>query len=193
MATQSTTLILGPGDHGRAVSAEEFAEAEFVGPHRYERDGGRLVVMAPEGKDHIRASNPWRDRLIAYKLARPGVIEEVVNQAWVRVADGLDRIGDIGVYLVREPPCFDVPDQVPDLMFKVVSPGSEDRERDYVKKRAEYHLLGIREYVIVDRFTRLATVLTHAPDGYDERVLTSADIYTTPLLPGLAIPLAEVF
>ena len=193
MATQSTSLILGPGDHGRAVSAEEFAEADFAEPHRYEREGGRLVVMAPEGKDHIRASNPWRDRLIAYKLGRPGIIEEVVTQAWVRVADGSDRIGDIGVYLVRQPPTFDVPDQAPDLMFEIVSPGSEDRERDYVKKRDDYHPLGVREYAIVDRFAKLVTVLSHAPGGYREQVLTVADTYTSPLLPGLAIPLSEVF
>jgi len=193
MATQPTSPILGPGDHGRAVSAEEFAEAEFVEAWIYEREGGRLVVMAPEGKDHIRASNPWRDRLIAYKLGRPGIIEEVVTQAWVRVAEGLDRIGDIGVYLVRQPPSFNVPDQVPDLMFEIVSPRREDRERDYVQKRADYHRLGVREYVIVDRFTRALTVLTHAPGGFDERVLSAADTYTSPLLPSLAIPLAEVF
>ncbi len=47
--------------------------------------------------------------------------------------------------------------------------------------------------MIVDRFRKIVTVLTHRPEGYDERVLTVDEVYESPLLPGLAIPLAEVF
>jgi Uma2 family endonuclease len=191
-ASVQAPLILGPEDIGRVVSAEEFASAEFVGSYKYERAGGRLIVMAPDGTEHIRASNPWRDRLIFYKHQHPGVVEEVVTGAWVRVEGGTDRIGDIGVYLVKDPPTFAVPDQVPDLMFEVVSPGRESRDRDYVEKRDEYHRLGVREYVIIDRFAGAVTVLTHAPEGYLGRVLERGGVYTSPLLPGLAIPLAEV-
>jgi hypothetical protein len=36
------------------------------------------------------------------------------------------------------------------------------------------------------------TVFTHAPGGYNERVLAIADTYTSQHLPGLAIALAEV-
>ena len=62
-----------------------------------------------------------------------------------------------------------------------------------MRKRADYHKLGIREYVIIDRFAQTVTVLTYAPDGYEEQILTTDDVYTSPLLPGLAIPLADVF
>ena len=51
MATQSTRLVLGPDDHGRPVSAEEFADAHYLEPWKYERVAGRLVVMPPDGKD----------------------------------------------------------------------------------------------------------------------------------------------
>src|SRR6266511_6202695 len=43
-ASVQAPLILGPEDTGRAVSAEEFASAEFVGSYKYERVGGRLIV-----------------------------------------------------------------------------------------------------------------------------------------------------
>ena len=191
-ASVQAPLILGPEDAGRVVSAEAFASAEFVGAFKSERVGGRLTVMAPDGTEHIRASNPWRDRLILYKYQHPGEVEEVVTGAWVRVEGGTDRIGDIGVYLVKDPPTFDVPDQVPDLMFEVVSPGRESRDRDSVEKRDEYHRLGVREYVIIDRFAGAVTVLTQAPGGYLGRVLGRGEVYTSPLLPGLAIPLVEV-
>jgi len=181
-------LTLGPDDHGRPVSADEFADADYAAPWKYEREDGRLVVMPPDGKDHIVTSSPWLDRLIVYKLNHPEVVWQVVPNAWIRVSDGTDRIGDLGVYLVET----EIPDRPPAMMFEVVSPGKVSRERDYIKKRAEYHKLGVREYVIVDRFQETVTVLTYAVEGYQERVLTAADTYTSPLLPGLAVPLAEV-
>ena len=189
--TQSPTLSLGPSDHGRRVSADEFAEAEFPEPWNYEREEGKLVVMAPEGVGHIRASNPWRDRLILWQYAHPGVIEEVVVQAWVQPDGDYDRVGDIGVYLCGRP--FDIPKNPPDLMFEFVSPGRESRERDYVKKRAEYYQVGVREYVIVNRFDRSVLVLTHEPERYSERWLRDGEVYSTPLLPGLEVALTDVF
>lgn len=189
-----TQLTLGPEDDGRFVSAEEFASASFVEPWTYERVDGRLVVMSPEGEEHVDYSEPWRDALVLYKrLSRPDVVQKVVSNAWIRVNDGTDRIGDIGVYLVPDGPVPPIPDRVPDLMFEIVSPGRTSLDRDYVEKREEYHRLGVREYVIIDRFKKIVTVLTHGPGGYEEQILTLADAYRSPLLPGLEFPLAEAF
>jgi Uma2 family endonuclease len=192
MATHQPALVLGPDDHGRAVSAEQFAEADFVEPWVYEREGGRLVVMSPEGQRHVDDASPWWRRLFRYMHDHPEVVAEVVPNAWVRVDDGTDRIGDIGIYLVAEGPVPPIPERVPELMFEVVSPGRESRARDYVKKRSDYYRLGVREYVVIDRFTRSVAVFTRGPRSYRKRVLTPGDVYTSPLLPGLAIPLSEV-
>jgi Uma2 family endonuclease len=48
--------------------------------------------------------------------------------------------------------------------------------------------LGVREYVIIDRFTKQGDGPVARPGGYEERVLTPADTYSSPLLPGLEIP-----
>lgn len=193
MASPSTVLRLGRSDQGRVVSACEFASAEFEGPWTYERSGGRLIVMAPAGDEHTAATEPWRDHLGAYRLAHPERVDRVVSEAWVRIDAETDRIADIGVYLggVGTPP--PIPERVPDLVFEVVSLGRTARERDYQTKRDEYHRIGVREYVIIDRPARRVTVLTHQPLGYAERVLDPADIYRSPLLPELLIPLAAVF
>ncbi len=193
MATHRTILQLGRRDDGRAISSEEFAEAEFDEPWKYEREDGRLVVLAPSGEDHVGISEPWRDRLGAYRLAHPEVVQRVVSEAWLRVDDGTDRIGDIGVYLVPGGAVPRIPDRVPEMMFEVVSPDRASRDRDYVGKRADYHRLGVREYVIIDRFRRTVTILSFAPEGYEERILSVGDSYESPLLPGLMIPLSEVF
>jgi Uma2 family endonuclease len=193
MATQPTVRRLGARDHGRPVSSEEFANAEFEEPWTYERVGGRLIVVAPPGQEHVETSEPWRDRLVAYKLGHPGIVQFVVSEAWLRVDGGTDRIGDIGVYLVHDGPVPRLPDRTPDLILEIVSPDRRSRSRDYIDKRAHYRQLGVKEYVIIDRFAPQVTVLTHEPGGYAERVLGPGDTYTSPLLPGLAIPPAEVF
>lgn len=192
MSTQRTSLLLGPDDAGRFVSAEEFAEADFIEPWTYEREAGRLVVVSPDSKEHDDCSEPIRDHLGAFRLAHPGVIELVVSEAWIRVGGGTDRIADIAVYLVRPKGGPERPDRIPELVFEVVSPDRESRDRDYVRKRREYRALGVREYVIVDRFLGRFVVLTLGPRGYRRRTLRRGQIYQSPLLPGLAIPLDEV-
>jgi Uma2 family endonuclease len=52
MSTKSE-LHLGIADHGAPLSREEFAEATYEEPWRYELVKGRLVVMTPTGDDHV--------------------------------------------------------------------------------------------------------------------------------------------
>jgi Uma2 family endonuclease len=184
-------LVLGPDDHGRYVSDAEFDAAYFSEPWTYERIKGTLVVMSPDGQEHIDASEPWNDRLVVYKFDHPGIIQTVKSEAWMRIEGGTDRIADIGVYLVSDQPVPRIPQRIPDLVFEALSPGREAWKRDFVDKRADYYRLGVREYVIIDRFAQQVTVFTHTPQGYEERVLNPGDVYTSPLLPGLAIPLAD--
>jgi Uma2 family endonuclease len=192
MATLQPVLRLGPQDHGRSITADEFADANYAEPWKYEREQGRLIVMPPDGPGHDRGSEPVRDYLGAYRLAHPDVVEEFVSEAWVRVDAGTDRIGDIGVFLAGQRSAIARPGRVPELMFEIVSPDRKSRERDYVKKRREYHRLGILEYAIIDRMRHRATIYTAGPRGYRKRVLRPGDDYTSPLLPGLAIPLAGI-
>jgi len=189
MATTPVILRLGKQDEGRLVSSEEFAEAEFDEPWRYEREDGRLIVMAPPGEEHVDASEPWRDALVVYKQQNPEIVQKIVSEAWIRINLGKDRICDIGVYLVPKGPVRKIPDRVPELIFEIVSPDKASRDRDYIQKRAEYHKLGVREYVIIDRFRAVVSVLTWTARGYDDNLLDADDVYTSPLLPGLAIPL----
>ena len=80
---------------------------------------------------------------------------------------------------------------VPDIAVEILS---SDRSHDLVYKRRIYAEAGVKEYWIVD--PRHDTVLPLAlQDGdYAERQpLGPGDTLSTPLLPGLAIPLSELF
>ena len=56
----------------------------------------------------------------------------------------------------------------------------------------EYERIGVREYVIVDRFDHRLLILRLEAGRYTETELGPDDSYTTPLLPGLEIPLADI-
>jgi Uma2 family endonuclease len=77
-------------------------------------------------------------------------------------------------------------------IFEIVSPGWENRCRDYQEKRMEYERLGVLEYVIVDRHDQRVTVLRLVERKYQEQLLKPSDSYRSPLLPGLEIPLEPI-
>ena len=79
----------------------------------------------------------------------------------------------------------------PDIVIEILS---SDRSRDLVRKRQMYAEAGIPEYWIFDPRQDTATLLELQDGQYVERAVLTADAtLTTPLLPGLAIPLADVF
>lgn len=193
IARRKVGLHLGLRDRGRRLTDEEFANAFYDEPWRYELDGGRLSVMSPNRPAHDDISEPLRDQLVAYKLAHPGQIERLISEAWVTIRPGQQRIGDLAVFLHGPRSAIPRPDRAPELMFEIVSRGRRSRRRDYEQKRDEYTEIGVLEYVVIDPFRTQVTIFRR--DGADTLtiVLTPADVYTTPLLPELAIPLSDLF
>lgn len=83
----------------------------------------------------------------------------------------------------------------PDIVTEVLSTLSTDaRDRDLVHKRRIYAEAGIREYWLANPTNDTVTQLELRDGEYVERaVLGADDTLTTPLLPGLSIPLADIF
>ena len=188
----TASLTIRPTNAGTELSREEFAEAEFTEGYRYERHEGRLVAMPPPGHDHHLTTGSVRDYLGAYRLAHPEIVEFVIQDSWTTIDDDTDRIPDIAVYLRSTKPSLQLPERVPEVVYEIVSPGWENRRRDYGEKRSEYERLGVREYVIVDRHDQRVTVLQLVEGKYQEQLLKPADIYRSPLLPGLEIVLQPI-
>jgi Uma2 family endonuclease len=78
----------------------------------------------------------------------------------------------------------------PDLAVEILSPGT--RRRDEVLKRRLYGRMGVSEYWIVDPGAETVKVFRLEKGKYrhHDLALEDGDVLTTPLLPGLAIPLA---
>ena len=80
----------------------------------------------------------------------------------------------------------------PDLVVEVLSPSTEDRDRTVKTKL--YARFGVRELWIADPETKRIEVLTNSGDGFrQEAVFGLGTVLRSALLPGLEIPIAEVF
>jgi Uma2 family endonuclease len=83
---------------------------------------------------------------------------------------------------------------VPELVIEIGSPGT--RKKDETVKRRLYERTGVSEYWVVDPEIDTIRVYGREADGFARVVELSAeagDVLTTPLLPGLEIPLSRVF
>ncbi len=79
----------------------------------------------------------------------------------------------------------------PDIVMEILS---TDRSRDLVRKRLIYAEAGVQEYWTMDPDNDTVTLLELQAGEYVQRaVLGADDALTTPLLPGLSIPLAAIF
>jgi len=81
---------------------------------------------------------------------------------------------------------------VPDLAIEVLSPTRPERDR--IVKKKLFAASGVGEYWIVDPASRAIEVFTLEGDEYvPAGWFTDASTVASPALPGLRVPLAEVF
>ncbi len=80
----------------------------------------------------------------------------------------------------------------PDLVVEILSPSTERHDRG--RKQEIYGRLGVREYWIVDPQAETVEVLAESDSGLTATATYGfEDSLVSPLLPGLSIPLGEVF
>ncbi len=82
----------------------------------------------------------------------------------------------------------------PALAVEVLSRGVKNEQRDRALKPARYAFWGVREYWLVDRFSR--TVVVHRPAGPAYVVVATLGgeaTLTSPLLAGFACPVCDLF
>ncbi|MBI1742606.1 Uma2 family endonuclease [Candidatus Acetothermia bacterium] len=163
---------------------------------RYELLGGELVMVPAPLTYHQRVSRNLEGFLwdfvkdnelgevysapIDVVLGRPGK-EDVVQPDILFVAK--DRLSIIAEEEIRG---------APDLVVEIFSPSTAERDRTY-KKRL-YGRNGVKELWLVDPDLKTVEVFQWTRRGFQSKaVYGHKDQLVSPLLPGLTIPLREVF
>lgn len=190
-----TKIIVGPSDHGRRMTLDEFDTAEGVEGRLYELSRGEVIVTDVPNPPHLRTLDALRQQLVAYQASHPSVIYGLYGGAECKLLIGpteSERHPDLAVYKTPAP----TDDSsvwsiwVPHIVVEIVSPDSADR--DYVEKAEDYLLFGVAEYWIVDASRGTITVHIRMRGRWQKRELRAADRYTTHVLPGFELVAAAV-
>lgn len=189
---------IGPADHGKPMRLEDFAAAETQDGYLYELGRGVIVVSDIPKRRHGKQVELIRDNLSYYRAAHPGIIDSVFGGSECKfIIAGYEsaRHPDLAVY--RFPPReLDAGEDlwavwVPELVFEIVSPGSETR--DYVEKREEYLAFGVQEYWIVDAAKEEVLILRRVGGRWQERVVRPQDLCRSAVLAGFEISALAIF
>ncbi len=80
----------------------------------------------------------------------------------------------------------------PVLVVEVVSPGKENRDRDYRYKRTEYAARGINEYLIIDPEMRQITICLWVEGQYEDKIYTGDMQISSTVVAGFALTVEQV-
>ncbi len=151
---------------------------------------GELIVSPSPFADHQRALLKLSTMIDAYLETHP------IGEVFIAPLDNIlaqEQVFQPDLFYIRKERLGIVSGWVfgpPDLAVEILSESS--RRRDRIRKRELYEQFGVSEYWIVDPDGDQVTAYRLANSKYGDGTVTS-DTLTTPLLPGLEIPLAKVF
>jgi Uma2 family endonuclease len=192
-----TVLKLGPADHCRPMTLDEFMAGDYAGGYQYELIDGKLYV-SPEANLPQGLVEYWiLIKVYRYTCARPEVINFAYNKARVFVPGRVDVTNpepDLAAYrnFPTQRPLgeLDWQDFSPVLVAEVLSAG--DPDKDLVRNAELYFQVpSIKEYWLFDNREDAdrPTLRVHRRYGRRWRILHVApgETYTTRLLPGFEL------
>ena len=181
---------------GMRMSVDEFLDLpETDDKLRLELDDGELYVMPRPRRVHQFLTLQLGTYIVNYLDS----FTEPPAEVYFELVTILSReprrvlVPDLCIFLREHTDIFvrGYAEGPPDIVIEILS---SDRNRDLVRKRQLYAEAGVPEYWIFDYENDTVTPLELQGGQYVERgILTSDDTLTTPLLPGLDIPLADLF
>lgn len=168
--TQSTSTS------AKRLTFEEFLVYEEDSDTRYELVDGKLVEMPTESNENCQIAKRLMFELakyvpIALLNLKDIEIEVSGRRAKVRLPD-LIVLSEEGYALLQGKARNIITREMPPpiLIVEVVSPGNENRTRDYRHKRTEYAARTIAEYWIIDPEERRITVCVWVDGQYEDTV-----------------------
>ncbi len=198
MATVRTRI--GPADHGRKMTLEEFWDAEEQSGYLYELARGVLEVSEIPGIQHWQVVDNLHEAFSTYRREHPESILRIGHGSDVRyIIPELetDRHPDLAVVFRGTVQRDFRGRSLPVLGVEVVSPGIRAKKRDYLDKREDYLAVGLLEYWIVDPELRQITVLSRREvDGvaaWDEQIYRGDEVIANECLPESAGTVAELW
>lgn len=185
---------LAYADEGRFTYAD-YKAWELNPGERYELIDGAAYAMAAPNTEHQRILTMLIGEFYAFLRGKPCEVfaapfdvrlffqedesDDTVVQPDLTVICDPGKLGDEGCR------------GAPDLVIEILSPSNTAIEME--RKLNCYQEAGVREYWIVDPMNRLIRVYLLKDGRYVPQTLRAAGLARSAVLPGLELPLAEVF
>ncbi|MHC5936399.1 Uma2 family endonuclease [Nostoc sp.] len=183
----------------KLLTFEEFLAYDDRTDTRYELVDGELVEMPTESQENcdiakfllFELAKHFPVTLLAYKDIE---IEVSGRRATCRLPDLVVHTEESKAALIGNPRNLITRDMPPPaLVVEVVSPGTENRSRDYRYKRTEYAARGITEYWIVDPQLKQITVCKWVEGQYEDTVLQGTATIASDVVPDWELIVEQVF
>ena len=182
----------------KLLTIDEFLAFDDGTDTRYELVDGALVEMPTESPENCQIAKRLLFELakfvpIALLNLKDVELEVSGRRAKVRLPDLLVLSEEGHAAIVdksRNIITRDMPPPV--LVVEVVSPGNENRIRDYRYKRTEYAARGIAEYWIIDPEERKITVCQWVEGQYEDKVFVEDQGVESIMIPDFAQTVAQI-
>ncbi|MGA7936136.1 MAG: Uma2 family endonuclease [Kovacikia sp.] len=151
---------------------------------RYELIHGELVELPPESEPNNWIANYLQFLLVAAKVAPLRLIKIHSLELQVPVLQLNDAANHYPDLVVLRPEHLELSQRrltitldmpPPRLIAEVVSLGKANRDRDYIRKRAQYAAIAVPEYWLIDPVAQTVMVLTLDGEAYQEIGIFSRD------------------
>lgn len=184
---------VGPESAGILMTPEEFDSIEECDDdHIYELVHEVLVVNSLPLEAEVGPNELLGHKLYIYQQFHPqgAALDATLPERYIRLPHSRRRADRVIWCGLGRTPNTKV--EIPQIAIEFVSKDKRNWQRDYVLKRTEYAAAGVQEYWVIDRFARRMTVFRNAAEVAAEIIVNEQDTYTTPLLPGFELKLAEI-
>ncbi len=182
----------------KLLTFEEYLAYDDGTDIRYELVDGELVEMPPESDENndiakkllFELAKHFPASLLAYKDTE---IEVTGRRARCRLPDLLVHTEASKAALTGTTRATITRDMSPPaLVIEVVSPGKENRDRDYRYKRTEYAARQIDEYWIIDPQMKQVTICRWDNGLYEDTVYTEAARIQSNVVPNFGLTPVEI-
>jgi Uma2 family endonuclease len=184
-----------PAIRGVKLTYEDYLQFPDDGKRHELIDGEHYVTATPNRK-HQAVSGNLQGMIWSYLQQHP--IGRVFTAPFDVIFSQFDVVEPDLLYLSRERMAqIETSPWVKGAPNLVVEIGSEStRKRDETIKRRLYERFGVSEYWVVDPEIDVIKVYRRVADRFEraaELLLENGDVLTTPILPGLELPLSKIF
>jgi Uma2 family endonuclease len=173
------------------LTAEQFDNYPFEEDKRYELDEGELIEMTRPAYLHHRVlKNLYYELEIYCRKSRVG--EVLISENLYALSRSTRRAPDIAIILGdrrQELQGAKVIPIIPEIAVEVLSPS--ETPRMIHRKLKQYFEAGVKEVWLIDPEVREAEIWTGRT--LPDHTLSETDPIVSALLPGFALPLADLF